>query len=130
MPVNPLFHDKSRAMMMMVTSRGTWGSAPNGSPTTYLLTLTMGGVNAIVDWKAFDVLWGNQTCANDTQYIQAAAPAPLPASVFLLGSGILGLGLVGWRRKKAETLKPGTCTTSGNLKKASYNPHLYIINQK
>jgi hypothetical protein len=27
-------------------------------------------------------------------------PAPLPPSVFLLGSGLLGLGLLGWRRKR------------------------------
>jgi hypothetical protein len=29
-----------------------------------------------------------------------ADPVPLPPSVFLLGSGLLGLGLLGWRRKR------------------------------
>ena len=30
----------------------------------------------------------------------AAQPVPIPPSALLLGSGLLGLGLVGWRRKK------------------------------
>jgi hypothetical protein len=70
----------------------------DGSPTPYLLTLTLTGVNAGGDWNSFDLLWATQTCANDTQYIQATVP--IPGSLLLLGTGILGLGLLGWRRKR------------------------------
>ena len=79
------------------TITAVWGVAPNDSPTSYLLTLTLTGVNEDGDWNNFDILWGTQTCANDTMYAQVHAP--IPASVFLLGSGLLGLSLVGWRRK-------------------------------
>jgi hypothetical protein len=34
------------------------------------------------------------------QLIKEAQPIPLPPSVLLLGSGLLGLGLLGWRRKR------------------------------
>jgi hypothetical protein len=46
-------------------------------------------------------IWGTATCGNgpithgfDTGVV------PLPPSVLLLGSGLLGLGLLGWRRRK------------------------------
>ena len=79
------------------TITASWGVAPNGSPTSYLLEITLAGVNLNGDWNDFDILWGTQTCANDTMYAQVHTP--IPASVFLLGSGLLGLSLVGWRRK-------------------------------
>ena len=77
-----------------------WEGIPSGSPTAYLITLTLTGVNADGDWNAFDLLWATQTCANDTQYIQAYSPVPIPGSLLLLGTGILGLGLLGRRRKR------------------------------
>jgi len=34
------------------------------------------------------------------QLIPDPLPTPVPASFLLLGSGLLGLGLLGWRRKR------------------------------
>jgi hypothetical protein len=33
----------------------------------------------------------------------ASVPTPLPPSALLLGSGLFGLGLLGWRRKKVKS---------------------------
>jgi hypothetical protein len=43
-------------------------------------------------------VWGTATCANDS----FAACVPIPPSVLLMGSGLLGLGLLGWRRRGSE----------------------------
>jgi hypothetical protein len=43
----------------------------------------------------FGFFWGTATCANDG----FAACVPLPPSVLLMGSGLLGVGLLGWRRQ-------------------------------
>jgi hypothetical protein len=47
----------------------------------------------------FVFTWGTATCANDV--ITGRVPAvPIPPTVFLLGSGLLGLGILGRRRKQ------------------------------
>ncbi|GAB5467593.1 MAG: hypothetical protein Kilf2KO_06230 [Rhodospirillales bacterium] len=43
-----------------------------------------------------------ETYKLDNLTIGTLAPVPLPASVFLLGGGIGGLMLVGWRRRRAQ----------------------------
>ena len=32
----------------------------------------------------------------------AVDPVPVPPTIFLMGSGLLGLGLVGWQRKRLK----------------------------
>lgn len=43
---------------------------------------------------AFAFIWGTGTCANDT----AEGKVPLPGTLLLLGSGLLGIGLLGRRK--------------------------------
>jgi hypothetical protein len=50
----------------------------------------------------FGFIWGTATCANDA----FKTCVPVPPSVLLMGSGLLGLGLVGWRRRGSADLAP------------------------
>jgi hypothetical protein len=54
------------------------------------------------DIKKGDVefLWGSGVCANDT--IGGRMETPIPPSAVLLGSGLLSLGLLGWRRRSKD----------------------------
>ncbi|MEJ2071681.1 MAG: hypothetical protein P8X58_14985, partial [Syntrophobacterales bacterium] len=50
-------------------------------------------INAYLLGKTYDFAGGLGQLKPD--------PTPVPPSVFLLGSGLLGLGLLGWRRKRS-----------------------------
>jgi hypothetical protein len=48
-------------------------------------------------------IWGTATCSNDA----FAACVPIPPSVLLMGSGLLGVGLLGWRRRQGSENQVG-----------------------
>jgi len=50
----------------------------------------------------FSFIWESATCGNGT--IEARVHAPVPGSLLLLGTGLLGLGALGWRRKRSDQL--------------------------
>jgi opacity protein-like surface antigen len=67
----------------------------------YLVTVTLPGYNAAqsADLNAISLFWGTGNCANDgIQGGGTGSPVPLPPSVLLLGSGLLGLALLGKRQ--------------------------------
>ena len=69
-------------------------------------TIGSGGVNnqVAIDLSGLGLsgpwcfVWGTATCANDG----FSDKVPVPPSVLLLGSGLLGLGMVRWRRQGSE----------------------------
>ncbi len=69
---------------------------PNGSDYIVDVALSLSGKNRGILGGKFDLLWGTGDCANDT--ITGTA-VPAPASLGLLASGLLALGLVRHRRK-------------------------------
>jgi hypothetical protein len=70
-------------------------------------TIGTGGLNNQVDIDLSDLdelsspwgfYWGTATCSNDG----FSGCVPVPPSVLLMGSGLLGVGLLGWRRRGSE----------------------------
>ncbi|GAB4272931.1 MAG: hypothetical protein Kow0092_28150 [Deferrisomatales bacterium] len=62
--------------------------------------ITLAGVNADGSWNQFDLLWGSSTCANDV--VTGPAVVPVPPTVWLLGTGLLGVGAEALRRTRGQ----------------------------
>jgi hypothetical protein len=78
----------------------SWGAAGSGgSLATYAINVEF---NRNLMGENFDFELGSGTCANDwmagSVSSEVGNPAPIPASVLLMGSGLLGLGLLGRRK--------------------------------
>jgi hypothetical protein len=58
------------------------------SPMNVCFDLNLPG-NDYLEGRIFEIPGGGQV-----------VPTPVPASILLLGSGLLGLGLLGWRRQR------------------------------
>ncbi len=69
----------------------------------YEIKIRLSGIEGFNPSAGFAFVWGTGTCGNDAivnGLAAGVAPVPLPPSVLLLGSGLLGLALLGFRRKK------------------------------
>jgi hypothetical protein len=74
------------------TTTVTWNTEA-GSPD-YSVAVDL---SSLVSGK-FGFIWASATCANGPM----EACVPIPPSVLLMGSGLLGVGLLGWRRQGSE----------------------------
>jgi hypothetical protein len=63
---------------------------PIGSNPDYRVDVVLDGVNSLGDWDNLTFFWGTGTCDNDG----ITGTVPLPPSILLLGSGLLGLCLL------------------------------------
>ncbi len=55
----------------------------------YVITIDLLGINTAGDWDKFNFVWNVAHCANES--ISGAAYIPVPAPLWLVGSGLLGL---------------------------------------
>jgi hypothetical protein len=69
------------------------------SGSIHTVTLNLSGLLSTDPW-AF--LWGTATCGNGTFAGSTDGMVPLPPSALLLGTGLLGLVGLGWRRRKTK----------------------------
>jgi hypothetical protein len=81
----------------------TANTSPNNGDNLWLKNHggPIAGIDPGANWIWFDTFAGSASQNGYAVFRLAEAPVPIPASALLLGSGLLGLGLLGFRRQKS-----------------------------
>ena len=80
-----------------------WGDPVHpGTSTGNSFALGLSGLSGFQSGVAFDILWGTAQCANGPIQANFSNVVPIPPSALLLGTGILGLVGLRWRRQKTN----------------------------
>jgi hypothetical protein len=76
---------------------------PDPADSKYITTLVFPLNFLVREWTDFDFTVMSGTCANEVVAGTAdpVSPVPLPPSALLLGSGLVGLGLMDFRRQRS-----------------------------
>ena len=85
---------------LVIFSGGTYVGDAQINWATGLLTITFSNLLGGENWNKFGFQFGSGDCANEWMAGEANNPVPVPPSVLLLGSGLLGLKLL---RRRVKT---------------------------
>jgi hypothetical protein len=84
------------------SASGTQDTLGNLSALTFSGSTTWGDLN-VLEVRIGAGMWPSDGTVPYTAYVDNinVVATPIPASALLLGSGLMGLGLLGWRRKRS-----------------------------